>query len=64
MAIYINIVKQISNIFDLSALYTLSLINVIKKNKGFAIMLYIKKDMKQLLGPLNYHIKAVKIRKT
>lgn len=40
-----------------------SVINAIKKDKSFIMSLYINEQMKQLLVPLNHHVKAAKIGK-
>lgn len=52
-----------SNIFNLGAAFALGLnvINAIKKDKSFIMSLYINQQKKQLLVPLNHHIKAAKI---
>lgn len=64
VAVYINIVRQPSNIFDLGAAFALGLMHAIKKNKSFAIGLWTKKNVKQLLPPFNRHVKAARLGKT
>lgn len=64
VAVYINIVRQPSNIFDLGAAFALGLMHAIKKNKSFAIELWIKKNVKQLLLPFDYHVKAARLGRT
>lgn len=60
MAVYIDIVKQTSNTFNLGVTFAMDLIYVIKKDKSFAIELWIKKNVKYFLLPFDRHIKAAK----
>lgn len=64
VAVYIDVVRQASNIFDLGASFALGLMNAIKKDKSFAMALWTKKHVKQLLVPLNRNVKAARIGKT
>ena len=64
VAIYINLVRQVSNIFDLGAAFALGLIHAIEKGKSFAMRLWTKENVKQLLLPLNRHVKAARLGKT
>lgn len=64
MVLYINIISQTIKIFDLSEIFALNLINVIKKDKSFKKRLWIKNQVKELVAPLKCHIIAVKVGKT
>lgn len=64
MTDYIDVGRLASNIFDLDAIFVLGLMHVIKKDKSFAIGLWTKKNVKQLLLLLNHHLKAVRFGKT
>ena len=62
--LYIDIVKQASNIFDLDSAFTVSLINAVKKNKSWVIEKWSKNEVKELLAPFSCYIKADQIGKT
>lgn len=52
------------NNFNLGKVFALGLIHIIKNKKSFAIGLWTKKIVKQLLLPLDYYIKAIRLEKT
>ena len=64
MAIYIDVVRQVSNIFDLGTAFLLGLIYTIKKDKSLAMGLWIKENVKQLLIFLDRHVKVFRLKKT
>lgn len=64
MAVYIDVIRQGSNIFDLGAAFAFGLINAIKKDKGFVMSSWTKEHVKQLLVPLDHHVKAARIGNT
>lgn len=64
VAVYIDVVKQASNISDLGAAFALGLMNAIKKDKSFAMGSWTKEHVKQLLVPLDRHVKAARIGRT
>lgn len=64
VAVYIDVVRQASNIFDLGVVFVLSLIYAIKKNKSFAVELSTKENVKQLLLPLDCHMNAIRFGRT
>lgn len=64
VAVYIDVVRQASNISDLGAAFAFGLMNAIKKDKTFAMGLWTKEHVKQLLVPLDRHVKAARIGRT
>lgn len=46
VAVYINDVRQVSDIFDLGAVFAFGLMHAIKKNKGFAMGLWTTENIK------------------
>lgn len=64
MAVYIDVVRQASKISDLGAAFAFGLMNAIKKDKTFAMGSWTKEHVKQLLVPLDRHVKAARIGRT
>lgn len=62
IALYINVVKQTSIIFDLESAFAKSLIKAIKKNKSWANVEWSINKVKQLLVFLSCHIQAARTR--
>lgn len=62
--LYLNVVKQASNIYDLSSAFAVGLIKAIKKDKSWAIKKWSKHEFEKLLAPLSCHIKADQIGRT
>lgn len=63
VAIYIDVVRQVLNIFNLGMAFALGLMYAIKKNKSFTVELWTKENVKQLLLPLDCYMKAARLRK-
>lgn len=64
VTVYINVVKQASNIFNVGTVFVLGLMHAIKKNKSFAMGLQTKENVKQLLLPFDRHVKVARLGKT
>lgn len=59
--LYLNVVKQASNIFDLSSAFVVGVIKAIKNDKSWVIKKWSKHKVEKLLAPFSYHIKADQI---
>lgn len=62
--LYINIIKQASNIFHLGLAFATGLIKTVKKDKSWPIEKCSKHKNKEFLAPLFCHVKADRIGKT
>lgn len=63
MLLYVNVVYQITQIFDISVVFTLELFNAIKKDKSFEIELSTKNQLNLLVAPIERYVKAVRVKK-
>lgn len=64
ICLYMDIMKQALNIFDLGLVFAAGLIKVLKKDKSWTIEKWSKYKIKKLLALLFRHVKADRIGKT
>lgn len=62
--LYINVVRQTTQIFDMDAVFTLGLINAIKKDKSFEIELWIKHQVDLFVAFIKCYVKAARVGKS
>lgn len=62
--LYLDIVKQASNIFDLGLAFVAGLIKAVKKDKSLAIEKWLKHEFEKLIALFSRYVKADRIRKT
>lgn len=56
--LYLEIVQQASNLFQLSSAFSQGLVTAIKQDKSWEIVKWTKEDVRKLLAPLSRHISA------
>lgn len=61
MLLYVNVVYQATQIFDIGAAFALGLINIIKKDKSFETELWTKNQVNLLIVHIKYYMKATKV---
>ena len=62
--LYITVVRQTTQIFDLDSAFTLGLINAIKKDKSFKLELWIKHQVDLLVAFIKCYVKAARVGKS
>lgn len=64
MNLYVDIVCQVTQIFDMGMTFALGLVNAMKKNKSFEIELWTKDQINLLMAPIERYIRAARMGKT
>lgn len=64
MRLYLDIIIQASNIFDLGLRFAAGLIKAVKKDKSLAIEKWPKHEFEKLMALFSRYVKADRIRKT
>lgn len=64
MHLYVNVVRQASQIFDMGATSASGLINAIKKDKSFEMKLWIKYQVNQFVAAIERHVKDARVERS
>lgn len=62
--LYVDVVYQTTQIFDIDATFPLGLINAIKKKKCFEMELWTKDQVNQLVASIERYVKPTKTGKS
>ncbi len=58
MHLYVNIVRQTIQVFDIGVAFVSGLINAIKKDKSFEKELWTKNQVNLLIAPIERYVKV------
>ena len=64
IALYVDVVKQASTIFDIGSAFAEGLIKAIKKDRSWAHAEWSTNEVEQLLAPLSRHVRAARTGRT